>query len=175
MKLLEGMLVASILAVAACDTGVAGDDMTGDDQDSITCSASLSLAGTFVQSDPLPPGRSGCWPIGTWTFTATVVDNTCPNAPDSLPSYVFVGSRDLSATDPDYTWLFDVTTPSDNVDSFAWAGVSAGGVGLCEGMVMTYSADGKNVWNMHPELYADNTLSGNGDYEVHTSDIRHQQ
>lgn len=171
MKLLEGMLVASILVVAACDTGVAGDDTAGDDQDSITCSASLALTGSFVISDPLPVGRSGCWPIGTWTFSATVVDNSCPTAPDFLPSYVFVASRDLSATDPDYTWLFDVTTPNDQ---YSWAGVSAGGVGLCEGMVMVYSDDGKNVWNMHPELYADNTLSGIGDYEMHTSDIRHQ-
>src|SRR4051812_44183271 len=41
------------------------------------CETDLTLAGTYVQGTAPPadfPG--GCWPDGSWTFTATVTTNT---------------------------------------------------------------------------------------------------
>ena len=41
-----------------------------------SCTAALTITGTFApgQAAPLNPDGStyeGCWPIGTWTFSAT--------------------------------------------------------------------------------------------------------
>jgi hypothetical protein len=48
---------------------------------------------------------------------------------------------------------------------------SDGGSGLCEGELDLYSADGKTVWLLKPELNTDNaTLSGDGEYGVFATD-----
>ena len=48
--------------------------------------------------------------------------------------------------------------------------VSQGGDGLCEGEVNLFSADGKEVWILKPELYADLHLGGSGEYQLYNSD-----
>jgi hypothetical protein len=158
---------------AGCDPGSVGggdDDDTGPGPgpgvDKLVCSAGLTLAGTFAVGTVKPAEISGCWPIGTWTFTATVGSSDCSTAPTPLPQYQVKIDRDLTSTDPDYTWTYSYLT--DPNDMTAHVGVTSGGGGLCEGEVLIYSADGKTVWNMHPALQADNSINGTGDYEVHT-------
>lgn len=156
------LILAPLALVAACDPGSVDDGQT---QDELVCSASLTMAGTLAVSAPKPAEIDGCWPIGTWTFTATVGEHDCSAAPTPLAQYQIKVDRDLASEDPDYTWTYEyLTDPSVTAD----IGVTSGGGGLCEAIVMLYSADGKTVWNMHPALQADNTLNGTGDYEVHT-------
>jgi len=52
-----------------------------------SCTAQFTTAGTFAYSTPPPTGYTGCWPIGTWTFTATRVMNDCSPEPMTLPQY----------------------------------------------------------------------------------------
>jgi hypothetical protein len=175
---LDGIFGASIFAfTAACTTGsVGGDDgPPGDDgidpnEDRITCQAEITLAGTLVPSDPQPLEIQGCWPIGTWNFAPTVTTNTCATPPPLLPTYSFVGERDLASAEPDYTWVFTVTEPAG--DPTADVGVSSGGGGLCTGALMVFSADGLSVANLHPALQVGGIITGQGTYEVHTKDQR---
>jgi hypothetical protein len=163
MRITSLLLAGSIASLVACDGSVT-------EEDKLVCSAPLTLSGSFAIGDPKPAAINGCWPVGTWTFTATVGTTTCNPAPTPLAQYQFKGERDLTAPEPDYTWNYTYLT--DPADVTAHIGVTSGGGGLCEGEVILYSADGKTLWNMHPALQADNTLTGLGDYEVHTTDKR---
>jgi hypothetical protein len=174
MKRLAGILsIAALgLGLAACDTGTAGDDVQGDDtEDRITCMADLDLTGSFAIGYPQPAEISGCWPIGTWTFTATVVNNTCTDTPTLEPSYAFRVDRDTGSADPDYMWLYSITSPAQG-DAHNAVKVSSGGGGLCEGGMQIYSSDGKQEWNLHPSLNADASLDGIGTFQIHTTDVR---
>jgi hypothetical protein len=173
MKKIVGILVSTItaLGLAACDTGSAGDDVQGDDavDDEITCDAALSITGTFVESVPIPVGRTGCWPVGTWTFNSTVVSNDCSPAPTPAQQQ-FTVERDLAAEQPDYTFIYTyVTDPSDTTHRLS---VSGDGGGLCEGQLELFSDDGLSVWNLHPTLQLGGVLDGQGTFEVHTRDQR---
>lgn len=48
--------------------------------------------------------------------------------------------------------------------------VSQGGSGLCEGEVDLYSADGKTVYSLKPELNADSSITGDGEYNIYGTD-----
>ena len=48
--------------------------------------------------------------------------------------------------------------------------VSAAGNAMCEGELSLYSADGKQVWNLKPWLNADNTITGEGEYDLYGTD-----
>jgi hypothetical protein len=151
--------------LAGCDPGSVGDD-DGQVTDELLCSAELTTTGTFTVGTPKPAEINGCWPIGTWTFTVAVGAHDCSAAPTPLAQYQIRVDRDLTAEDPDYTWIYSYLT--DPNDMTANVSVTSGGGGLCEGIVMVYANDGKTVWNMHPGLQADNSLTGAGEYEEHT-------
>jgi len=159
------LIFASVtaLAAAACDPG----SVDGSNSDELICTAELTLAGTFAIGTPQPAEVGGCWPIGTWTFTATVGTHDCAAAPTPLAQYQIRVDRDETSADPDFTWLYTYVT--DPADATAHVGVSSGGAGLCEGEVLLFSADGKTKWNMHPALNADKSIGGSGEYEVHTT------
>jgi len=63
-----------------------------------------------------------------------------------------------------FTYVNDPTNPRVVVK------VSEGGSGLCEGELSIYSADGKTVWLLKPELNADNTITGDGEYGQYSTD-----
>ena len=52
--------------------------------------------------------------------------------------------------------------------------VSQGGDGLCEGELNLFSANGKEVWIIKPELYADKHLGGDGEKALGAGDDAHQ-
>jgi len=102
------VLFATLVATGACSVGGgddggggSGDVMGGSDDRTklgITCSAAFTVTGTFTPGTPARPidadtgaPLTGCWPVGTWTFTAGVAPtgNTCAAAPSVLPSYSF--------------------------------------------------------------------------------------
>jgi hypothetical protein len=136
------------------------------------CTAQLSTAGSFVQSKTPPVNPedgtpyTGCWPIGTWTFTAAMVSNECETPPVLLQQYEF---RVDEMTDMDGN-PYQVNTIMQPTEMRSRVKVSQGGDGLCEGEVNLFSADGKEVWILKPELYADNHLGGNGEYQLHHDD-----
>src|SRR6185436_5283364 len=76
MKRLVGIFAIVVLATA-CDTGSVGDDGDDGSADEILCMAELGVTGTFAESATQPIDVQGCWPIGTWTFTTTIVSNDC--------------------------------------------------------------------------------------------------
>lgn len=180
------VLFGILIATTAC--GVGGDDGGGftggtDPKPGLVCSASFKLNGTFTAvpagspgarpQDPEDPTKplSGCWPVGTWTFTAAVDTNECPSKPAVLSSYSFRVDRmegaDMQGPDDTYT---NMTA----VGGLKWhLSVASNGQG-CEGNFEFGSADGKEYWNMKPVLPnppADPTkLIGNGDYDQYNVD-----
>nr|MBA3457703.1 hypothetical protein [Deltaproteobacteria bacterium] len=87
-----GALVLLGLSVGACGVGDDSDIPESDDRNEalgIVCEATMDITGTFVAGTPGRPAEvpTGCWPVGTWTFTATIAENACPTAPALLPSY----------------------------------------------------------------------------------------
>ena len=111
---------------------------------------------------------TGCWPVGTWTFTASVVDNTCPTAPQLLPSYSFTVARTLNG--PDMQGQVDTYTNTTTVGAMTYhLGVSANGQG-CEGHLELGSADGTQYFQLQPTLAKGTgvtTLAGSGDYDLY--------
>lgn len=168
-----GALILLGLSVGAC--GVGEEDYTPPETDDrneelgIICEAVFNLTGTFVAGTPGRPAEvSGCWPVGEWTFTASIADNACPTAPAILPSYRFTVGRIEGADMQGY------------VDTYSWAGdisavrrlkVTAGGGGECEGGLELFSADGTQFWNMKPNQTG-GVLSGTGEYALYNENAR---
>ena len=179
MKALVGILASCLLVLGACTTGSVGDDVnvgddSNEDTDEILCTTSFSLTGTYTISDPKPTTVTGCWPIGSWSFSPTVTSNNCTPSPTPDGNYTFTVARDTTSAEPDFDWLY-----SYPADPTAELHVSSGGGGLCEATLLIYSTDGKQVFNFHPALpdlnldgLADGTIDGNGTFEIHTKDQR---
>lgn len=128
------------------------------------CSAALSTSGTFAPdtAHPQPIESSGCWPYGTWTFKATVDTNDCSPAPTLLAQYQFRGDYSLNEDmDPVQTFVY-MTEPT----AHHTVKVSQGGSGLCEGELEIFSTDGTEVLLLKPELNADNSITGLGEFSV---------
>src|ERR1044071_10476823 len=102
------VLLAALTAAAGC--GVGGDDggttPPGDDQpppidNSEICNASFTISGTFTRDNATPPPTdpetgtplTGCWPIGTWSFTAAVASRMCAAPPAGLPPHSLHAQR----------------------------------------------------------------------------------
>jgi len=157
-----GCLVDSI------DEGPAqGPDMIGR-----VCTAQYAVTGSFQQTMPRPVNPedgttlTGCWPIGVWTFQVQQEQTDCSPAPGILPQYQFRVEERLDADGIQY----QVTTYMTDPTARNRVKVSQGGDGLCEGELNLFSTDGKEVWILKPELYADNHLGGDGEYSLHKSD-----
>ncbi len=169
--MLAPLRAALFLALAAStSTGCALDEIGGsDDRDQvlgIECNATFKTTGTFVLGAPQPADVDGCWPVGTWTFSATVDTNECGTPPALLPQYQFKVERlSDSLGDPVDAYTF-LTEPS----AHHRLKVSSGGGGLCEGGLEIFSEDGKQYWNFKPALEADLSIDGFGEYALYTTD-----
>jgi hypothetical protein len=135
------------------------------------CTTTLKTTGSFVQSKAPPVHEdgtpyTGCWPIGTWTFSASVDQGDCTAAPTLLAQYQFKVDEMLDADGIPYQVNTYMTDPA----SRHRVKVSQGGDGLCEGELNLFSADGKEVFILKPELYADLHLGGEGEYQLFKSD-----
>lgn len=136
------------------------------------CTTTLKTSGSFVQSKAPPVHEdgtpyTGCWPIGTWTFTATMEgESDCDTPPTLLPQYQFKVDEMFDVDGNPYQVNTYMTDPSVRHR----VKVSQGGDGLCEGELNLFSADGKEVWILKPELYADLHLGGEGEYQLYHDD-----
>jgi hypothetical protein len=136
------------------------------------CTSQLSVTGSFVQGAAPPLNNDGttyegCWPVGTWTFSASVEQNDCATPPQMLPSYAFKGSLITDPETQDQVQSFSyLTDPS----AHAIIRVSAAGNATCEGELSVFSPDGLQVWTLKPWLNTDTTISGEGEYSLYTDD-----
>jgi hypothetical protein len=135
----------------------------------IVCNATFNITGAFTAGLPARPAEvpTGCWPVGTWTFSASVDTNECATTPTLDSSYAFAVDR----TDPDGSgWEESYTYMGDQARLFKLK-VSEGGGGECEGGLELYSADGTEYWNLKPALTG-TTLDGFGEYAKYETDQR---
>jgi hypothetical protein len=168
-----GALILLGLSVGACGVGEDSDPPDTDDPNAklgIICDATFSITGTFTPGTPARPATvpTGCWPVGTWRFTAALVDNTCPAAPAFLPSYQFSVGREEGA---DMQGLMDTYTWSGDQAAVRRLKVTEGGGGDCEGGLELFSADGTEFWNLKPAQEG-SVLSGGGEYAKYNENAR---
>jgi hypothetical protein len=167
------MTLTGACGVGDDDGGPKGEPLPPLDNKEL-CQASFQLSGTFTPGTtprPTDPDTgaplTGCWPIGTWTFTATVTDNKCAARPTVLPSYSFVVARAPDPNDPTATDTIQTMMSTTSVGSLQYhLAMSSNGQG-CEGSFELGSADGKDYWNMKPTLPKDvgaTAITGAGDY-----------
>ena len=175
MRTAGAFLFLSVL-VGACAVGDEAGPVDTDDRDEILgilCNAEYDVTGSFVASTPARPAdMTGCWPVGTWTFTATVRSNECGAAPSQLEgSYSFRVDRTI---DP------DPTQDLGWIETYAYLGnqanlhrlkVSEGGGAECEGGLELYNADGTEFWNFKPSL-GGTTIGGFAEYAKYDADQR---
>src|SRR4051812_2184279 len=167
MMRLAGALAVSILAVGC---GVGDPDDGGPDMNPLgrQCTSVFSTHGSFAPdtANPRPmDGGSGCWPVGVWTFTVTTDSNDCTPAPELASQYQFKGTVTTNMDgDPEQSFTYMTNPAAKNIVK-----VSEGGTGLCEGEVQLFSDDGLKVWLLKPELNADNSITGDGEYGVFTT------
>lgn len=154
------------LATALTALALGCDGSVGQEDDELLCSTQFTVSGTAVL-ETKPADVSGCWPVGTWTFTLAQTANSCNPMPTPLGQYQIRIERDLAAEEPDHTFLYHYQT--DPADATATVSVSSSAGGVCEGILLLYSADGKQVWNLHPALHPDSTIDGLGDFETHST------
>jgi hypothetical protein len=165
-----GLLVA-VLATGCTVESIDGGATTGPDLIGRVCTMDMKVTGSFSPSMAAPPNEDGtpyegCWPIGVWTFTAQRGTTDCDTQPTLLSQYQFkVDQRTDSDGNP-----YQVNTYMTDPSARNRIRVSQGGDGLCEGELNLFSADGKEVWIIKPELYIDNHLGGSGEYSLHKSD-----
>ena len=173
------VLFATLVSTAACGVGNDPGGTNGGSDDrtklGVQCSASFKVTGTFVQAAtparPIDPDTgapiTGCWPVGTWTFSATVDQNACPNAPTVLPSYSFKVDR----VDDGNGFQETITSMTTTGNLRYHLAMSSNGQG-CEGHFELGSPDGKDYWNFQPTLLktATTQLSGAGDYDRYNND-----
>ena len=176
------VLLAALTATAAC--GVGGDDGGMIEQppavnDGEICNATLAITnGTFAPGTtprPTDPDTglpiTGCWPVGTWTFSASVASNMCQTTPAVLQSYSFKVERvPVDPTDPNSDTMQKLTNLTTVTGGMQWhLAVSSNGQG-CEANFELGSMDGTQYWNMQPTLAKDpgaTTLGGGGDYTLY--------
>jgi hypothetical protein len=130
----------------------------------ITCQSRVNVTGTVTRTadEAQPSDVFGCWPVGTWTFTTSLVSSTCPASPVLESQYSFQVMRDPVEGDESYTYLNSPNNPDVDVK------VTSGGGGLCQGGVMIFSPDHKTLFNLKPTLQSDGvTLNGFGQVEVY--------
>jgi hypothetical protein len=199
-------LFASVLLLGACGVGDEGTNSSDPDPNPnrLKCSAALITTGTFQESltnprpiDPLgPDGEAGtaddnspvggCWPVGTWTFTATIdpaaevlditgdgIGDRCGEVPGTQApaleaSYSFSVER---TDDPNNDGLVETYTYLGSSPDFFTVKVSEGGSGDCEGIMEFKSADAKEWWTFNPQICTSascnpvtNTITGSGDF-----------
>lgn len=178
-----GAWILFSVMIGACGVGDDGGGGPDVNPNRIKCTAAFTTQGTWAEGTPVRPPEipTGCWPVGTWNFTAMVdatqevvdvtgdgVGDRCgevsgTQAPSVLAGYSFRVDRvDDPASDgwlESYTYLGDMAT-------FFKLGVTEGGVGDCEGALELRSLDKKEYWIFHP-AETGITIAGTGEYTLY--------
>lgn len=177
------ILFAVLTATGAC--GVGGDDppitpppppgQPPPVEDGALCDATFLVSGTFTAGTtprPIDPETNlpitGCWPVGTWTFNASVDSTDCATPPALLASYSFRVDR-VTPPEGGNDTIQKLVNLTDVGNMSVHLAMSSNGQG-CEGSFELGSADGKQYWNLKPTLPKDpaaTAISGNGDFTLY--------
>lgn len=165
MKQLAAILLG-LGFVGACSVGGddGGDVLTGiEDRDEalgIVCNATFKVTGSFAAGTPARPAEvpTGCWPVGTWTFSASIDTNECATPPALATTYAFRVDR----VDEGEGYVESYTYMGDQAMLFK-VGVSEGGSLECSGGLELFSPDGLQYWNFKP-MQGGTTIEGFGEY-----------
>jgi hypothetical protein len=131
----------------------------------MVCSEGFTVRGTWAAGTPARPldEPTGCWPVGTWTFTATIdpqyeaadldgdaVGERCgqvpgTSAPTLEPSYSFTVNRVDNGDGWEESYIFN----GEEARLFRIK-VSEGGAKECEGQLELLSPDDKQLWSFKP-------------------------
>jgi hypothetical protein len=171
-------LLLGMLFIGACGVG---DEETSTPDERL-CSAELALTGSFTLGMPAPdavnnetgqppgdgmPDFSGCWPAGTWAFTAAIESSTCASAPvQPATEYRFTTTYMQSSDGAGGEYSYQLVSPALQAGEYRLK-VSSGGGGLCEGVMELYLDGAKKAWLLHPALNVFNQsgpLTGIGEY-----------
>jgi hypothetical protein len=155
-------LTLALGAAPGCSAGPPSPTSDRQQQLGIVCEAQVRIAGQFQASAARPSDVFGCWPVGTWTFSATVESTDCLRPPALEPQYAFSVTRDANELET-YRFLNEPAREGVKLK------VSSGGSGLCEGGLMIYSPDRKTLVNLKPTLNEDGTVTGNGEVELYST------
>ena len=134
----------------------------------LLCTSVLALTGTYTQGNAPPTDfAGGCWPDGTWTFTASITSTDCAAgmAPAVENQYTFTVTEDTDFNDT-------IVYNNDPTNMYVSTKISGGDGGVCVGAFLIFSADGKTVWNLRPAMQSDNSINGQGDIQVWDADQR---
>jgi hypothetical protein len=164
--------------LAACGVGEDDDDSSSG-MDVRLCTTTFTLSGNYTlgasppdrvnndtQAPPADgiPDIQGCWPTGTWSFQMTPAEGDCSPAPTPPPTIAFRVDFVDDAVEPKYTYT--LTQPTTGISN-PRVNVSQGGGGTCEGIVELFSADGKETYNLTPNIAVFNTsgpITGQGEF-----------
>ncbi|HEY4059719.1 MAG TPA: hypothetical protein VGM39_24060, partial [Kofleriaceae bacterium] len=66
--------------------------------------------------------------------------------------------------DPEEHFTYNPQPSDPNIH--ATAKVTEGGTGVCEGSLSLFDTTGTKVWTLKPELNADNTITGDAEFDL---------
>lgn len=188
--MMRAAFVAGAIVWTGCIDSGPNEEPKPVNPNGLLCGSAFTTQGSWVAGTPtriLDPDHpdyapTGCWPVGTWTFTATV------DAAATIEDYNEDGKADRCgditgtpqpAVEPSYSFRVDRSDPEGTgwVDTYTLTSsigdaevvrlkVTGGGGGECEGYVHLRSADGKTEWNLKPTLTG-STIGGLGDFWVY--------
>lgn len=143
---------------------IPNDDPAADerlDQLGIICETDYAVTGSFVPGAvQQPEDMNGCWPVGTWTISATVDRLGCSPQPEVPADLVYEVTFDEEASTINVSYIADPGADRVNLK------ISTAGDGLCHGSMEHFGLD-FGVWSVHPTLQLDNTLLGIGKYTLY--------
>ena len=174
-----GLLAAAVsLSLGACAlNGVQGNDNidripSSDpafdarlDALGIICETTLTVSGTYTQTEAPPPDHGGgCWDVGTWAVKTTVNFLGCDPQETLEQEYVFNVWRD----DDSYSYVDYMGQWNDDPERLNLK-ITNSGDGLCHGNFEMFRSDGV-VLSFFPTLQPDGTLTGDGAFDVWEED-----
>ena len=190
-----------VLAVVGGACGVGEDEILepiDPNPNRVACSVGLKTQGTFspgvpgrpiVPADPDDPEDvarplAGCWPVGTWTFTATIdpaaevldidgdgVGDRCGEVPGTAlpqlaPSYSYRVDRVMDDVEA-LGWTETITVLTGTTESrLVRMKISEGGGGECEGGMEYDNPERTALYSLKPALEG-TTLTGFGEYTLY--------
>jgi len=128
----------------------------------IQCQSDLMVTGTFTESEPQPIEKTGCWPVGEWRVSVTMVRQGC-DPQDEFPTefvYTVVNVDDQTV----------VQYPADPNNERMNLKITSNGGGTCNGVFEHYGLD-LRVLEFHPILPIGGTaFMGEGAFQVWLED-----
>jgi len=135
------------ISLVACTSG----DSTVNDPNKMTCTAAVTLSGTFTPDASRPTAYEGCWGAGTWEFKATIGTSNCESNPAVATDYKFTAASEPDMNGDPIVDKFTLNAP-DPSTMMNIVKISQLGNSQCEGEVDICAPDMLTVWNLRPDV-----------------------